>query len=134
MNLELYRKSGTIDFTAGSLLINGRFFCYTLEDQERSSKLWGKTAIPRGKYQVVMTYSNRFRKMLPLLMNVPGYEGIRIHAGNSAADTEGCILVGDDNDVLFDAWLANSKKAMDRLMSLLTAAAKQEKIWIEVKA
>lgn len=134
MNLELYRRAGTIGFTAGSLLINGRFFCYTLEDQERATKIFAKSAIPRGTYKVTMTYSNRFKKVLPQLLNVPEFEGIRIHAGNTSADTEGCILVGDDNAELFDAFLANSKKAMDRLMPLLMAAAKKEKIYIEIKA
>lgn len=133
MELELFRRPGTIGFTAGSLLINGRFFCYTLEDQERASKIWGRTAIDRGRYQVVMTYSNRFKKVLPLLLNVPNFEGVRIHAGNTADDTEGCILVGDDNQNLYDSFLANSKKAMDRLMPLLAAAAKREKIYIEIK-
>jgi hypothetical protein len=133
MNLELYRVPGTLDFTAGSLLINGRFFCYTLEDQERSTKLWGRTAINRGRYQVVMTYSNRFKKVLPLLLNVPEFEGIRIHAGNTAADTEGCILVGDDNSILFDSFLANSRTAMNRLMPLLSATARREKIYIDIK-
>ena len=89
MQIELYRRAGTIGFTAGSLLINGRFFCYTLEDQERDAKIYGKTAIPHGKYQVVITFSNRFQKPLPLLINVAGYEGIRIHSGNKSADTEG---------------------------------------------
>lgn len=80
--------------TMGILRINGKFECYTLEDIVRKEKIKGDTAIPVGVYNVAWTMSNRFKVMMPLVEKVPGFEGIRIHAGNTTADTEGCILVG----------------------------------------
>ena len=82
--------------TIGRLSIDGEKFCYTLEDQVREPglKVYGQTAIPAGTYDIAMTYSPRFKMVLPLLKEVPGFDGIRIHSGNTEADTEGCILVG----------------------------------------
>ena len=99
-----WKKDG---YTISRLYVNGELFgCNTLEDADRGlsqsmdldeikkKKVYGQTAIPCGSYECVYTYSNRFKKMLPLLLNVKGFEGIRIHSGNSAKDTLGCILVG----------------------------------------
>jgi len=82
--------------TIGHLYIDGEKFCYTLEDRVRplGEKVPGQTAIPAGRYALAMTYSPRFKVVLPLLKDVPGFEGIRIHAGNTVRDTDGCILVG----------------------------------------
>lgn len=78
----------------GELTIDGVHQCFTLEDKVREKKIFGKTAIPPGRYEVTVSFSNHFQKKLPLLMNVPNFEGVRIHSGNTAKDTEGCILVG----------------------------------------
>jgi len=94
MILELQRKWFTDKSTIGELLINDEYECVTLEDPERDEKIPGITAIPRGFYPVIITYSNRFQKRMPLLKDVPNFTGIRIHTGNKAEDTEGCILVG----------------------------------------
>ena len=99
MKLTLIRDHYYEGATLGKLYINGGFACYTLEDTDRrledgGEKIPGQTAIPRGTYAVTITQSARFGKPLPLLSDVPGFAGIRIHAGNTSADTEGCILVG----------------------------------------
>ncbi len=94
MKLYLKRIHKTEHSTIGELYIDGKFQCYTLEDVEREVKIKNETAIPKGTYKIVITYSNRFKKQLPLLLNVPNFEGIRIHSGNTNHDTEGCILVG----------------------------------------
>ncbi len=94
MNLKLLRKTFTEESTIGVLSVNGTAECFTLEDKVRAVKIPGKTAIPAGIYEVTITFSDRFQKPLPLLLNVPNFAGIRIHPGNTAADTEGCILVG----------------------------------------
>lgn len=104
MRIKLQRHASISDCTIGELSIDGRFECYTLEDTVREIRgvpvsVWkipGQTAIPVGHYPVEITQSQRFKKPLPLLLNVPGFIGIRIHAGNTAANTEGCILVGKE--------------------------------------
>lgn len=96
MNLLLKREIKTIDFTLGTLFIDGVEFCKTVEDMERmpGDKVFGKTAIPKGEYKVIVNHSEHFNKDLPLLLNVPNFEGVRIHSGNSANDSEGCIILG----------------------------------------
>lgn len=87
-------------YAIGRLYVDGKYFCDTLEDCIRSGKkIAHVTAIPRGSYEIQWTYSNRFKRFMPLLCNVPNFSGIRIHAGNTSADTDGCILVGK-NDVV----------------------------------
>ena len=92
------------DVTISGITIDGEWACWGLEDPVREIpgqpvstwKIHGKTAIPAGRYKVIIDMSARFRRLLPLLLDVPGYSGVRIHAGNTAADTEGCILVGNE--------------------------------------
>lgn len=133
MKLELYRKFLGKDYTIGKLFINGEYFCDTLEDTVRpeGEKIYGKTAIPYGTYDILLTFSPRFKQILPLLLNVPNFEGIRIHSGNTAQDTEGCILVGFNKK---KGMVLDSKKTLSNLMYKLNIAKdKQEKILIEVQ-
>lgn len=122
MKLTLHRLVHTADSTIGQLAVDGTAMCWTLEDMVRPAgtpKVFGQTAIPAGLYQVVITHSPHFGRDLPLLVNVPGFEGVRIHPGNVAADTEGCILVGMDK--LADS-IGHSRVAFDALFPKLQAA------------
>ena len=84
----------------GDFFINGKFFCYSLEDEVRFSdkKVYGKTAIPAGKYKVVLSMSNRFKRVMPLLVDVPNFQGVRIHGGNKAEHSHGCPLIAFNTD------------------------------------
>jgi hypothetical protein len=123
MKLELKRVKLADTFTVGKLYANGDFICYTLEDTVREVagqpvsewKVYGKTAIPRGNYTVDITFSQRFQVNLPILHDVPGFTGVRIHTGNSSKDTEGCILVGESWDGS-SGWIGSSKIAFSLLM------------------
>lgn len=98
--------------------------CYMLEDVVRAGpKVHGRTAIPAGRYQVQITPSPRFKRPLPLL-NVPGFEGIRIHAGNTHQHTEGCLLPGTQREALADGSqrVLGSRDAFDALFALLRRA------------
>ena len=94
MHLRIIREPSTAAATLGILLIDGVFTCWTLEDVVRPVKIPGETAIPAGRYDVRLSLSQRFQKVLPELLAVQGYSGIRVHAGNGAGDTQGCVLVG----------------------------------------
>ena len=124
MKLALVRDSETKFGTFGKLYVNSLFLCNTLEDIDRrletnpSAKIRCETAIPTGTYNLIVTLSNRFKTFLPLVQNVPGFEGIRIHTGNTNHDTEGCILVGKDIDLKNGA-LLRSRVAMKELMAIL---------------
>ena len=139
MKLKLIRVHGTDGFTEGKLLIDNVFECYTVEDTDRkmeedlTRKVNGKTAIPKGRYEVILSMSNRFKKVLPEVLNVPGFAGIRIHSGNSSVDTEGCIILGSVNDKLDDDWIGGSKIALTQFMAKLeTAKENNEKVYIEI--
>ena len=96
MKLTLKRNFKGPDYTIGKLYIDDHYFCDTLEDTVRpdGQKIKGKTAIPAGTYKVVKSYSPRFKKILPEILDVPNFTGVRIHAGNTAKDTDGCLLLG----------------------------------------
>ncbi|MGV0998287.1 MAG: DUF5675 family protein [Fluviibacter sp.] len=124
LNLLLNRDGQGLICTHGRLYVNDVFRCYTLEDVDRflekgGLKIKGKTAIPRGTYPVVIDWSARFQKQMMHVLNVPLFEGIRIHAGNTAADTEGCILVGG---VRGDEIIYNSRKALEDIFNLVSSA------------
>ena len=142
MKLELKRTFLGDKYTIGSLFINDILFCNTLEDTVRDlnkdgdlndageGKVYGQTAIPYGTYEVVITYSNRFKKQLPLLENVKGFEGIRIHPGNTKEDTHGCILVGVNSK---KGMVTESKKTFDKLFAILRDAVEmKETIFITI--
>lgn len=103
------------------MFIDGKWFCYSLEDEVRAPgiKIPGKTAIPEGTYQVIIDKSTRFKRDMPHILNVPGFDGVRIHMGNKDEDTEGCLLIGDSagRRTIWD-----SKKCFDRFFPLLKAA------------
>lgn len=113
MKLTLKREHGTKDFTHGKLYINDIYFCDTLEDQERDIKIKNQTAIPCGLYKIILNMSQRFKREMPLLLNVPNFSGIRIHSGNTKEDTEGCILVGKK---LKDGFVGQSRITFNNLM------------------
>ena len=95
MKVEVKRCFKGAEYTIGHLYIDGAYFCDTLEDTVRNGvKIPGKTAIPAGAYKVKKTMSPRFKTVLPEILNVPGFTGVRIHSGNTAKDTDGCLLLG----------------------------------------
>jgi Family of unknown function (DUF5675) len=131
MELTLNRFAFYENSTIGRLNINGFFYCFTLEDAFRPDglKIKGSTAIPAGRYQVVVNKSPRFQKELPLLLGVPNFIGVRIHSGNTPADTSGCILVG--NNYRKD-YIGESKNTEIDLVKKLKLLSMNESIWINV--
>jgi hypothetical protein len=130
MELKLIRETKTNDSTIGKLYINEIYHCYTLEDKEREVKVQNVTAIPKGKYEVIVNFSNRFQQQMPLLLNVPNFEGVRIHWGNYSKDTEGCILLGTTKAVNM---IGNSRTAYAKFMSIINKVGKKEKIYITIE-
>ena len=134
MELKLNRIFLGSSATIGELLVNDKYLCDTLEDRVRpeGEKVYGKTAIPEGMYEVKLTHSPRFKKILPEILNVPNFSGIRIHSLNKAEESEGCIGVGEWNGKDTN-WISNSRIAFNELMSLLQKAANnKEKITITI--
>jgi hypothetical protein len=134
---------GKLWFADDTSSLTGRsFYCYTLEDKDRGLfdsmtaeeilkiKLPGITCIPYGRYELVLNFSARFQKAMPLLLNVKGFSGIRIHSGNIATQTDGCVLVGSTQG---DCFVGNSKKTFDRFMEMIIPVSKREKIFLEIK-
>lgn len=132
MNVLLERIAHKDTYTIGRLYINGVYQCDTLEDADRglcenmseaeiaTRKIRGQTAIPTGEYRIDMrTVSPRFKRMLPRLIAVKGFQGVLIHSGNTSADTEGCILVGENRKV---GMLLNSKATLDKLFARMKKA------------
>ena len=141
MKLKLNRIALRKTYTIGKLYIDGKYFCDTLEDAVRDTnksgkfdngekKVKGKTAIPYGTYEIKWTYSPRFKKYTPQLMNVPQFEGIRIHAGNSNTDTEGCLLLGENKKV---GMVLNSRATINKFYPIIKEACSKGKVTIEIK-
>lgn len=123
MNLQVLREQFSEECTLGRLSNNGVFFGYTCEDADRrleagGSKIQNQTAIPRGKYKVILSFSHHFQRVMPELLDVPGYAGVRIHGGNTAADTEGCVLLGQQRT---ENGCANCAERNAALIDLLQA-------------
>jgi hypothetical protein len=119
----------------GKLFVDKLFFGETLEDKDRyleagGEKEYGDTAIPRGRYRVALTPSRRFGKIMPEILDVPGFTGVRIHGGNTEHDTLGCPLLGQ---VRTADGVSNCKGVNDRLYVTLQAAFQRgEEVWLEV--
>lgn len=130
MELIITRRWYTEESTIGDLTIGGAHECYTLEDRVRARKVYGRTAIPAGRYVVTVSRSNRFRRDLPEILDVPGFTGVRIHPGNTSTDTEGCILVGAFRA---DDRLGNSRVAFDKLFTKIDRAVNDgERCFIQI--
>ena len=125
MYIRVMREPSINDTTLGSLFINDHWQCHTLEDVIRPAgeKVRNKTAIPPGRYKLILSMSNRFKKIMPEVLNVPMFTGIRIHSGNTAKDTAGCLLVGQTRS-LETRSIGRSRFAYTALMLKLTAAVK----------
>lgn len=142
MEILLKRIARKEKYTIGKFYIDGQYMCDTLEDTDRGLKqsmtieeikqikIKNQTAIPTGRYQVIWSYSNRFKKCLPLLLNVPGYEGIRIHSGNTEADTSGCPLLGQNKVV---GKVINSVITCNKVLPLIKEACENGKVYITVQ-
>ena len=140
MKLKVIRETKTDISTIGRLFVNEKFFCYTLEDKDRglkqidtliyiqAKKIFGVTAIPSGSYELIVNQSPKFKRMLPRILNIKGFDGVLMHRGNSADHSLGCILVGyqKGDNAIFD-----STKAENDLVNLLLLH-KDEKHTIEI--
>lgn len=141
MKLTLKRIALRPTYTIGKLYIDDAYFCDTLEDTVRDTnksgkfdngeqKIKGKTAIPYGTYEIKWTHSPRFKKYTPQLMNVPSFEGIRVHAGNTSADTEGCLILGENKQV---GKVLNSRATINKFYPIIKKACSNGKVTIEIK-
>jgi hypothetical protein len=132
MDLKITRKEFTEESTIGDFLIDGEFFCYVLEDivREVGVKVPSKTAIPEGKYKVIIDQSTRFRRAMPHVLDVPGFDGIRIHAGNTSKDTEGCPLLGFTKS---RDCVGQSRLAFNQLFDKLYMALRDEECWLTIE-
>lgn len=141
MKLTLKRIALRPTYTIGKLYIDDVYFCDTIEDTVRDlnkngkfdngeKKVHSKTAIPYGTYEIKWTYSPRFKKYTPQLMNVPSFEGIRIHAGNTSTDTEGCLILGKNKQV---GKVLNSRATINKFYPIIKNACSNGKVTIEIK-
>ena len=142
MELKLERKYRSNNYCIDKLYINGKYFSDVLEDPDRGLtdtmsleeiqkiKIKGNTCIPYGTYNVTITYSPRFKKNLPLINNVKGFDGIRIHSGNKSQDTEGCLLPGFNK---VKGQVIDSRVTTDKLIAQIQQALnKGEKVTITI--
>lgn len=141
MELFLQREKSKLETTLGKLKVNGDFECHTLEDEVRvddpitqdvneGKKIYGKTAIPAGRYRVDITWSPKFKKYMIIILDVPDYTGIRMHSGNDAEDTLGCVLVGTTVDS--SRRIHGGTQALPKLYAKIAAALKKGEVWITI--
>ena len=128
MKIKLVRIAFKETYTIGKLYVDGKYVCDTIEDKDRGldnsmtvneilrKKIKGQTAIPTGHYIIEITYSHKFKRMMPLLLGVKGFSGIRIHSGNTAKDSEGCLLVGKNTQV---GMVTESRNTYQRLFAMM---------------
>lgn len=121
MEITVKRINKTNDYTIGQMFIDDEYFCDTLEDTVRDltnvkDKIYGRTAIPAGTYSVILDYSGHFKKLLPHILDIPFFSGVRIHSGNDVEDTNGCILVGSYHHA---GYITESRATMEKLMKKL---------------
>lgn len=131
MKLKLVRKYRKETYTIGKLYVDGVYFCDTIEDKDRGlddamglaeimvKKRYGETAIPYGTYKVEITYSPKYKRLMPEIKNVKGFSGIRIHSGNTAKDTLGCLIIGRNTQV---GMVTESRKTYNKLFALMKDA------------
>lgn len=133
MIIKLVRIAKQDTYTIGHLYIDNEYFCDTIEDKVRDlskeKKVYGQTAIPSGSYKITWTYSNKFKKYMPLINNVPQFDGIRIHSGNTAKDTLGCIIVGQNKK---KGMVINSRETVDKLYPIIEKACKTQSVTIQI--
>ena len=137
LELSLERQIITEGYTLGSLYVANVYFSYTCEDEDREleghpeRKIHGRTAIPRGRYRITTSFSQRFGRELPILENVPDFTGVRCHGGNTAEDTEGCLLLGR---VRTSNGVANCAERVAALTKLINdTEANGAECWITIK-
>ncbi len=139
MEITLERKIKNATSTEGNLYINGKWFCHTIEDVVRAKaggwksklKVFSKTAIPYGRYPVLVTWSERFKRQLTGVFSVPDFTGIRIHNGTSEQSSAGCIIVSYKDDPKNEK-LVNDRGAMNDLCVLVDKAQATEKIYLTI--
>jgi len=141
MELKIVRQSKTPTTTIGSLYIDGSKLCDTLEDTNRGLtstmtldeiqkiKVQNRTCIPTGRYEIIIDISNRFKKLMPHILDVPGFGGIRIHSGNTSIDTDGCILLGTKID---SETVGSSRDAFAKFFPKLQEGLKQGNVFINI--
>ena len=135
MKLTLKRDPPSNNSTIGEISISGFFECYILEDVDRflekdGIKIAGKTAIPRGCFEIILDWSDRFKCLMFLLIDVPGFTGVRIHAGNTAENTDGCLLTGQTKE---EDSVGQSVAGLKNLsIKILSAMMRGESVWIEI--
>lgn len=140
MNILVKRVALKPTYTIGHMYIDGKYVCDTLEDIVRDLnkngkfdngevKIKGQTAIPYGTYEVIWNYSPRFKRYTPRLLNVNSFDGVLIHAGNTAKDTEGCILLGQNKKV---GMVVNSKQTVDKIYPIIRDACKKGKVTLQI--